>query len=41
MSRVEAEAKAAEHEPSWTYQDEAGQPQGPVPLVALKEMLAK
>ena len=40
-NRKEAEEKASEYEPCWTYQDEAGQPQGPVPLAALKDMLAK
>ena len=40
-NQAEAQAKAAEYEPNWTYQDDEGQPQGPLPLAALKAMLAK
>ena len=39
-ARLEAEAWAAEYQPSWTYQDNQGT-QGPFQLAELKTMLAK
>ena len=40
-ARLEAEAWAAEYEPSWTYQDNQGLSQGPFQLAELKAMTAQ
>ena len=40
-ARLEAEAWAAEYQPSWTYQDGQGVSQGPFQLAELKAMIAQ
>ena len=40
-ARLEAEAWAAEYQPSWTYQDDQGASQGPFQLAELKGMIAQ
>ena len=40
-ARLEAQAWAAEYEPSWTYQDNQGLSQGPFQLAELKAMTAQ
>ncbi|DBA94406.1 TPA: hypothetical protein ACH3X1_002007 [Trebouxia sp. C0004] len=40
-ARLEAEAWAAEYQPSWTYQDNQGLSQGPFQLAELKAMAAQ